>query len=96
MAKQSFIDHSSEDIAVLQVGTCDVENYTLGLSPCIGIKSCVDANSVHTVYSVSGLSIDKAGEMAKQSFIDHSSEDIAVLQVGTCDVENYLVPCGKM
>ena len=52
-------------------------------------ESFVDTDS--TVYSVSGLSIKKAGEMAKQIFSDHSSKDTAVLQVGTCDVENHRV-----
>ena len=41
-----------------------------------------------TVYSISGLSIDKASQMAKNIFSNHSENDVAVLQVGTCDVEN--------
>ena len=57
-------------------------------------KSCVDADS--TVYSVSGLSIDKAGEISKQIFSDHSSEDISVLQVETCLKPSSKQACTKL
>ena len=41
-----------------------------------------------TVYSVSGLSIEKAAEMSQDIFTGHSAQDTVLLQVGTCDVIN--------
>ena len=42
-----------------------------------------------TVYSVSGLSIDRAADMSQDIFCDLSKGDVAVLQVGTIDVPKY-------
>ena len=42
-----------------------------------------------TVYSVSGLSIDRAADMSADIFCDHSKGDVAVLQVGTIDTPKY-------
>ena len=44
-----------------------------------------------TVYSVSGLTISKGTDVAKNVFASHTKNDIAVLQVGTSDVENSSV-----
>ena len=41
-----------------------------------------------TVYSVSGLTIRKGSDVAQNVFASHTKNDIAVLQVGTSDVEN--------
>ena len=41
------------------------------------------SNKDTCVYSVSGLSLDKASVIAKDIFSDHTKDDIAVFQIGT-------------
>ena len=51
------------------------------------ISSSITNDAESTVYSLSGLTIDRASNMAQSIFNNHSNRDVAVLQVGTCDVE---------
>ena len=46
-----------------------------------------DRLSDSTVYSLSGLTVDKACDLSQGVFKNHSIHDVAILQVGTCDVQ---------
>ena len=43
------------------------------------------------VYSTSGLKIQQAVEQSSKVFADHDAEDLAMLQVGTCDLTVYSI-----
>ena len=53
------------------------------------ISSSTKNNADSAVFSVSGLTIDRASYTSQKIFQNHSNHDVAVLQVGTCDVERY-------
>ena len=52
------------------------------------VPKCTVNQAASMVYSISGLTIDKAAEKSRTIFQDHNENDLAVLQVGTSDLES--------
>ena len=52
------------------------------------VSKCTVNQAASMVYSISGLTFDKAAEKSRTIFQDHNENDLVVLQVGTSDLES--------